>query len=88
MNEGFLCDKQRILSLEVVEKFYEMTKQKPRKATRQVKNILDLCPAGHFVLQNQAVIFCVYDDSKTNNEYFHAVRVFKGSLNSRVGHEL
>ena len=77
VNEGFLRDQQGVQTLEVVQKFYKITKLKPRKATKIEIDILDLCPKGAHVLPSQAVITCVQIDSSTNEAYYHAVMVFK-----------
>ena len=75
VNQGFLRDQQGVHTLEVVQKFYEITKLKPRKVTKVKIDILDLCPRGHYVQPNQAVITCVQIDSKTKKAYYHAVTV-------------
>ena len=80
VNEGFLRDQQGVQTLEVVQKFYKITKLKPRKATKIEIDILDLCPRGLCVHPNQAVITCVQIDSTTNEAYYHAVTVSKQTI--------
>ena len=47
-----------------------------RKATMVVKNLNSFCGwTGKLALDNQAVITLVYEDSQSNDKYFHAVRV-------------
>ena len=74
-NQGFLRDQQGIQTLEVVQRFYEITKLKPIKAKKVELDILDVCPTGHCVHSNQAVITCVKIDSSANVPYYHAVMV-------------
>ena len=80
VNEGFLRDQQGVQSLEVVQKFYEITKLTPRNAKKVEKDILDLCPTGSCVHSNQAVITCVEIDSTTKAPYYHAVKVSKKTI--------
>ena len=75
INEGFLRDQQGAQSLEVVQNFYEIIKEPMRKAIKQVKDLNTLFPPGKFTLDYQAVIILVYEDSKTNEKCYHAVRV-------------
>ena len=79
VHEGFLRDQQGVQSLEVVQKVYEIIKKKPRRATQVVKDLESLCGgiSGKFTLDYQAVITLVYEDSQTNEKYYHAVRVSK-----------
>ena len=42
-NEGFLRDQQGVQTLEVVQKFYEIIKEEPEKATLKVSTLLDFC---------------------------------------------
>ena len=77
INQGFLRDQQGFESLEVVQKFYKISKLKPRKAQKVEIDILDLCPTGPHILPNQAVITCVQIDSTTSEAYYHAVRCSK-----------
>ena len=76
VNEGFLRDQQGVQSLEVVQKFYQIIKEPMRKATMEVKDLNSFCPPGKFTFDNQAVILLVYKDTKTKEEYYHAVRVY------------
>ena len=75
VNESFLRDQQGVQSLEVVQKFYQIIKEPMRKETMVKKDLNSFCPAGKFKLDNQAVIILVYEDSETNDDYYHAVRV-------------
>ena len=75
VNQGFLRDQQGFETLEIVQKFYQITKLTPTKVKKVEIDILDLCPTGHCVHSNQAVITCVEIDSSTNMPYYHAVRV-------------
>ena len=96
VNEGFLHDQQGVHTLEVVQKFHEIikeksekarkpkknkTKEKPRKATVVVANLETYCPGGVFTFDNQAVITLVYEDSNTKEKYYHAVRVSEKDVN-------
>ena len=83
-NEGFLRDQQGVQSLEVVQEFYKIIKEKPRRATQVAKDLESLCGSipGKFTLDYQAVITLVYEDSNTNEKYYHAVRVSKQFLMS------
>ena len=73
VNEGFLRDQQGVQTLEFVQKFYEIIKDKPRRATMVKKELSDFC--GKYTLLYHAVIALLYHDSKTNDTTFHAVRV-------------
>ena len=75
VNEGFLRDQQGVQTLEVVRKFYEIINEKPRKATMVKKCMYELCKKQ--TLKHHAVIILLYDDSKSNVETVHAVRVSK-----------
>ena len=79
-NEGFLRDQQGIETLEVVQKFYEITKLEPRKAKKVEIDILALCPKGRYILPIQAVITCVQIYSSTNEAYYHAVKVSQQTI--------
>ena len=68
-------DQQGVQSLEAVQKFHEIIKEKPRKARVVVANLETYCPSGVLTFDNQAVITLVYEDSNTNEKYYHAVRV-------------
>ena len=73
VNEGFLRDQQGVQTLEVVQEFYKIVNEKPRKATRVKKDLIDFC--GKYTLLYHAVITLLYHDSNTNVKSFHAVRV-------------
>ena len=75
VNEGFLRNQQGFATLEVVHKFYEITKLTPIKVKKAEIDILDLCPRGPCVHTNQAVITCVQIDSTTNASNYHAAKV-------------
>ena len=75
VNEGFLRDQQGFQSLDVVQKFFEIIKEPMSKAKLVEKDLNSICPAGNFTLYRQAVIIMVQEDSQTNIEYYHAVRV-------------
>ena len=80
VNEGFLRDQQGAHSLEVVQKFYEIIKEKPSRAIKEAQDLRTLCPPGVFTLKYQAVIMLLYEDSQTMEKYYHAVRVSKEPL--------
>ena len=80
VNEGFLRDQQGVHTLEVVQQFYQIIKKTPTEATMMEDNLETLCPSGVFTFDNQAVITLVYDDSNTNQKYYHAVRVSRKDL--------
>ena len=75
VNEGFLRNRQGVQTLEVVQKFHEIINEPIRRATMAKSDLNSFCPPGKFTLDYQAVITLVYEDSRTNNEYYHAVRV-------------
>ena len=66
--------------MEVVQEFYQIIKVAPSQATIKVENLETFCPVGNFTFDNQAVITLVYDDSNTNQKYYHAVRVSREDL--------
>ena len=68
-------DRKGVETLEVVQKFYETIKQKPRKAQKVVKDLEALCPLGKFTHSNQAVTTLVYQDSLTNERHYRTARV-------------
>ena len=80
INEGFFRDQQGVYTLEVVQQFYQIIKKTPTEATKMEDNLETLCPSGVFTFDNQAVITLVYDDSNTNQKYYHAVRVSRKDL--------
>ena len=75
VNEGFLRNQQGVQTLEVVQKFYAIINEKPRKATMEEKCMYEFCKKQ--TLKNHAVITLLYDDSETNVETVHAVKVSK-----------
>ena len=75
VNEGFLRDQQGVQTLEVVQKFYKIINERPRKAIMVKKCMYEFCKKQS--LEHHAVITLLYDDSKTNFETVHAVRVPK-----------
>ena len=66
-------DHQGIHTLEAVQKFNEIIKQPPRKAGTVIKKLTDYC--GNYKLEYHAVILLVRENSQTNEEDYHAVRV-------------
>ena len=75
VNQGFLREKQGVQTLEVVQKFFEIINEPIRKAKSIVKDLNSFCPAGKFTLDYQAVITLVYEDSHSNDKFYHAVWV-------------
>ena len=75
VNEGFLRDQQGVHTLEVVQKFHEIVKEVPREAKVEEENLETVCPPGVCTFHDQAVITLVYEDSNTNQKYYHAARV-------------
>ena len=74
--EGFLRDEQGVHSLEVVQKFHEIINEPTRKATMMKKDLNSFCGwSGKVTLDYHAVINLVYEDSQSNDKYYHAVRV-------------
>ena len=74
-NEGFLRDKQGVLTLEVVQIFYRIINEQPRNATLVVEDLNNF--RGKHTLSPKPVITLVKEDSETKEAYFHAVRVSK-----------
>ena len=72
-NEGFLRD-QGILSLESVQKFYQIIKEEPSNASMMIKNLLSFCnQLGYNELGHQPVITLVKRNSTTGDTQGHAV---------------
>ena len=78
-HEGFLYG-QGVLTLEAVQKFYKTISETPRKADLVVKELIGLCPPGKEVQLYQAVIRLRYENSRTNEIYYHAVAVKESNL--------
>ena len=56
-NEGFLRDQQGVQTLEVVQKFYEIIKEEPEKATLKISTLLDFCgQSGDHVVETKPVL--------------------------------
>ena len=66
---------QGVQSLEVVQKFYEIIQEKPKKAAIVRKDLIEFC--GNYTLSYHPVVCLTYHDSKTNEKFRHLVRVFK-----------
>ena len=75
VNGGFLRDQQGVQTLEVVQRFYEIINQPMPKANMHMKDLNLFCPPGKLTLDYQAVVTLVYENSQTNEKYYHAVRV-------------
>ena len=73
INEGFLRDKQGVQTLEAVQTFYGIIKEPMRTAKMGVKDLKSFCQAGGSTLR--AVITLFYEDSESNDQFYHAVRV-------------
>ena len=73
-NHGFLRD-QGVLTLETVQEFYRLIREKPRSAIVKVSNLLDFCPPSveFCELDNQPVITLMREYSDTGEKYFHVV---------------
>ena len=73
-NHGFLRD-QGVLTLQVVQHFYAMIREKPEPATIKVSTLLDVCePSANFrELENQPVITLMKECSDTGAKSYHVV---------------
>ena len=82
VNEGFFRDQQGIQSLEVVQKFHQISKLQPIKAKMVEKDLIDYSYCGQHCLLYHAVITLVKEDSRTKTKTCHAVRVSKSFISA------
>ena len=62
--------------MEAVQEFHKIINEIPRKATIAKDELITLCPLGvSYTFIPQAIITVMQQDSITNQEYYHAVRV-------------
>ena len=73
-NHGFLRD-QGVLTLEVVQQFYRLIREKPKPASVKVSNLLEFCPPTSDIceLDDQPVITLMKKYSDTESKDFHVV---------------
>ena len=73
-NEGFLRDQQGVQTLEVVQKFYEITGQKLERATLKISNLLDFCNRiGDDVEVQPKPVLTLKKTTENGETCFHAV---------------
>ena len=77
INEGFLRDKQGVHSLEVVQEFYKIIKEEPRKSKVQRIDLNKLCQPEDFTPDYQAIVLLIKENSQTSDISIHIVEVSK-----------
>ena len=70
MNDGFLRD-QGILTLEAVQKFYDLILEEPSRAIMKEEKLKDFCQSKKDGIQ--PVVTLMMKNSEENDEYYHAV---------------